>query len=137
MKRIYIDGGSRGNPGQGAIGIVGFENNREIYRYGRKIGRCTNNYAEYTALIEALKYILGSKQSGLENQIIIYSDSELLVNQIRGTYRVKNQNIAPLYREAKELLEKLENVQIEHVRRENNCTADRIVNRVLDSKPYF
>lgn len=134
MIRIYIDGGSRGNPGAGALGFVVMNAEAgELFRYGKAIGFCTNNIAEYRALIEALHYI---HTTGTNEAVTIYSDSELLVNQMNRKYKVKSANILPLYEKSLELIKKLKNVRIKHIKREENGTADWIVNRVLDGKPY-
>jgi len=134
MLKVYIDGGSRGNPGSSALGFVMFnEIMEEIYRFGKKIGHTTNNSAEYNALIEALAYI---KNKSYNDQVIIYSDSELLVHQMNSRYRVKSGRILPLFHSAQQLMKHLPDVKIEHVRRDKNRIADWIVNRVLDDKPY-
>jgi len=134
---IFIDGGSRGNPGEGAISYIVFDSNRELCRFGKKIGRCTNNFAEYSALIEALRYIT-KNQSGLKDRkrITIYSDSQLLVNQMNGIYKIRSKNIKILVDKAKSLTKKLENVKIVNIPREKNKKADKIVNMVLDQKSY-
>ena len=136
MCKIFIDGGSRGNPGEGAIGFVVFNgNNEEMFRFGKKIGICTNNFAEYNALIEALKHIENHSLSK-NKKVLVYSDSELLVKQLNNVYNVKSGNLIPLYHEAMSLIDKNKKVRINHIKREDNHTADWIVNRVLDGKPY-
>ena len=136
MCEIYIDGGSRGNPGDSAIGFIILDNRgNELFRYGKKIGYHTNNFAEYSALIEVLGYI--TKNGFLyqdADHIIIYSDSELLVNQIRGRYKVKSKNIIPLFQKVQKLMNKQKNIKIDHIKREKNKAADWIVNRILDGK---
>lgn len=136
--KIYIDGGSRGNPGSSAVGFAVFDDKKaEVFRYGKNIGHCTNNFAEYMALIEVLKYIYNYQfHDKNENSIVIYSDSELLVKQINQDYKVKSKNIYPLYRKAQELVNGLNNIRIEHVKREDNRIADWIVNRVLDGESF-
>lgn len=138
MFKIYVDGASRGNPGKSAIGfIIIDENGVELYRYGKKIGHRTNNYAEYKAIIEALKYLKESEALYKDSEVIyIYSDSALLVNQMRGKYRVKSKKIAPLFQKAKELLKDHKGIHIDYIKREKNRVADWIVNRVLDGKSY-
>ena len=94
MCRIFIDGGSRGNPGEGAIGFVVFNSkNEEVFRSGKKIGICTNNIAEYNALIEALEHVEKHRLSQNRN-VEIYSDSELLVKQMNSIYKVKSVEFA-------------------------------------------
>ena len=136
MVKVYIDGGSRGNPGEAAIGVVIYDgNDREIYRSGRKIGKRTNNVAEYSALIDALEH-LNSIVSNPDEKILIFSDSELLVKQIIGLYRVRDKKLQKLYNRAKELLKKFNNLKIEHINRDENKLSDWIVNQVLDGKEY-
>ena len=136
MCKIYIDGGSRGNPGEGAIGLaVVNSKNEEVYRFGKKIGLCTNNYAEYNALIEALEYVSSNFLSGSKD-VDIYSDSELLVKQMNSIYKVKSGNLLPLFKKARSVFDKDSRIRIKHISRDKNRTADWIVNRVLDGKPY-
>jgi len=137
IRTVYIDGGSRGNPGESAIGYVVFDNfGNEVYRKGKRVGVQTNNYAEYSALIEALVYIQRNRTENTFEEIVINSDSGLLVNQINNHYKVKSENLLPLFHKAKKLLEVLPNVRVEYIRRKQNRTADWIVNRILDNKPY-
>lgn len=136
MLKIYIDGGSRGNPGDAAIGVVIYNDKREeIYRFGEKIGAKTNNIAEYSALIRALEH-LKKMISNTDEKILIYSDSELLVKQINGIYKVKNKKLKTLYDKAKSLLKNFKNIEIKHIVREKNTVSDWIVNRVLDNREY-
>jgi ribonuclease HI len=131
MKRItaYTDGASRGNPGDAGIGIVFVDENgnviREIAEY---IGQTTNNIAEYTALITALKEAV---EMGYE-VIEIVSDSELMVKQLNGEYQVKNEGIKPLHKEASELLKEFKQYSIRHVRREQNKRADELANQGIN-----
>jgi len=132
---VYIDGASRGNPGEGAVAFVVYNSNsRELYRGGKKIGRCTNNMAEYIALIEALKYLNGLNGSG-KKSVSIYSDSELVVNQINGTYQVRNQRLKKLYDEVMKLIDQSgHNINLKIIPRDYNREADRLVNLILDNK---
>ena len=138
MVKIFIDGGSRGNPGKSAIGYVIFdEQDNEIYRFGKKVGNQTNNYAEYSALLEVLKYLSDNDQIyKRKDQIVIYSDSWLVVSQVNGLYKVRSTNIISLFQKIRSLLLMMRNISIEHIEREYNKTADWIVNRVLDGKRY-
>jgi ribonuclease HI len=134
--KIYIDGGSRGNPGEGAIGFTVLNSeNEEVFRFGKRIGLCTNNYAEYNALIEALEYVVRNCLSGYK-KVDIYSDSELLVKQMNNIYKVKSGNLIPLFKKARYVFDNDGRIRIMHINREKNRTADWIVNRVLDGKPY-
>ena len=136
---IYVDGGARGNPGPAAIGFVVFDDSHtELYRFGAPIGVRTNNYAEYSALIEALTY-LRSKNTYTETvssnkPATIYSDSELIVRQMNGEYKVKEPKLIPLHSKARGLLDQIDAVRIHHIRRKENRIADAIVNRVLDNR---
>ncbi len=123
---IYTDGGSRGNPGPSAIGYV--IQTQPPVKEGLFIGVQTNNYAEYQALIHALK----KAQSLKVSQIKIKMDSELIVKQLLGQYKVKHENMKPLHAEVKKLLEQFQLWTVEHVRREQNKEADEMVNQALD-----
>ena len=136
MIKIYVDGGSRGNPGNAAIGVVIFDKKgEELYRFGSKIGNQTNNVAEYKAIINALEYLNGISINP-DERILILSDSELLVRQINDIYKVKNQNLINLYNRVQELIKYFKNIEIKHINREKNKISDWIVNRVLDNKRY-
>jgi len=125
--KAYIDGGSRGNPGPAGWGVYIETYNQDIWGY---LGVQTNNYAEYSALVQALTY---ASEQQCENVEII-SDSELVVKQIKGEYAVRNENILPLWREAKNLIEKFDSFTIRHVRREFNKRADANANRGMDQE---
>jgi formyltetrahydrofolate-dependent phosphoribosylglycinamide formyltransferase len=126
---VYTDGGSRGNPGPAAAGFVlSDEAGAELKRKAIFLGRTTNNVAEYTAIIKAVEEAMKIGGRDLE----IFSDSELLVRQINGQYKVKSENIRPLYRRSMALLGKFNRWQISHVKREMNACADAIVNEALD-----
>ncbi|ADL07698.1 ribonuclease HI family protein [Thermosediminibacter oceani] len=126
---VYTDGASRGNPGDAGIGIVILDENgntlKEISDY---IGQTTNNIAEYTALVTALKEAL---EMGCE-EIGIFSDSELMVKQINGEYQIKNEGIKRLYAQAMELLKEFKRFSISHIRREQNKRADELANEGID-----
>ena len=125
---INADGASRGNPGPAAIGAtIKGEQGGLLARISRPIGRATNNQAEYRAVIAALQEAvrLGARK------VDIRLDSELVVRQLNGRYRVKNTALISLYQEAKGLLMRLEMVTIRHVPREQNREADRLANMAL------
>jgi phosphoribosylglycinamide formyltransferase-1 len=127
----YIDGGSRGNPGPAAAAFVlNDTSGKQLEARAFFLGKATNNVAEYTALVKALQ---AAAQIGSE-QISIFSDSDLLVKQINGLYRVKSEQIRPLYQEAVGLLEKFKSWKARHIRREKNEQADNLVNQALDSQ---
>ncbi|GAB5046294.1 ribonuclease HI family protein [Thermodesulfovibrio sp. TK110] len=119
--QLYCDGASRGNPGDAGIGCLIILDNKKI-EISEYIGRTTNNVAEYTALIKGLEEALKQKVQEIE----IFSDSELLVRQINGVYKVRNKKLIPLYEKVKELLNKFKKYQIFHVYREENSVADKL-----------
>lgn len=125
--KAFIDGGARGNPGPaGAGGLIEGPKPVEISKF---LGSTTNNVAEYTALILLLKEAINHGYTSLE----VYTDSELLARQMQGKYKVKNANLKALYQEANSLLPKFKSFTINHVYRENNKEADRLVNEAIDA----
>jgi ribonuclease HI len=131
--RIFCDGGSRGNPGPAAVGAVVLDASREpptqLASVSETIGVATNNVAEYTALIRALEVAARYEAARVE----VRADSQLLIRQLEGRYRVKNASLAPLHRRAQELLGRYREVDLRHVRREDNVDADALVNAALDA----
>ena len=130
MKKLTIctDGGARGNPGPAGIGIVIKENGKTIKEYGKYIGETTNNQAEYKALISALET---AKDLGAE-AVQVFMDSELIVKQINGEYKVKNPDLAPLFLKFYNLRVGFKKFSVTHIRREKNKEADRMVNKAID-----
>lgn len=127
---MYTDGGARGNPGPAAIGVVFPDLKKE---YGEQIGIATNNIAEYKAVIFGLKKAKQLLKDECEKiEIEVRSDSELLVHQMNGKYKVKNENLKHLFTDAQNLLKNFKNVTCVHVPREKNKEADRMVNNALD-----
>lgn len=128
---IYTDGGARGNPGPAAIGVVVGDK-----EYGEYLGETTNNQAEYRALIFALKkakQLLGNKKAeGAELEVRM--DSELVVRQLNGEYKIKEPDLQLLFVEAWNLRLDFKNVEFKHIFREANKRADRLVNQVLDNR---
>jgi ribonuclease HI len=126
--KIHIDGAARGNPGPAAFAFVIQREGSPPIEENGLLGVTTNNLAEYTALVRALERAaeLGARR------LIVHSDSELLVKQMNGAYRVKNPDIRVLYDRAKEVIERFEQVVIRHVRREQNSRADELCNQALD-----
>jgi probable phosphoglycerate mutase len=128
--RLFTDGGARGNPGPAAYGyVLEDEEGSVLDARGEAIGVATNNVAEYRALIAGLEQAIELGVDDLE----VVSDSELLVKQMRGEYRVKNQGLIPLSLEAGGLARRLGRVRYTAVRREENELADRLVNEALDA----
>lgn len=129
--RIHIDGASRGNPGDAGFGVhVADPDGTTVAELYGHLGHATNNVAEYQALVHALRWAQAQGARSLE----IFSDSELLVRQMGGRYRVKNPNLQPLYREASDLMAHFERVRLEHVPRAQNTRADALANRALDER---
>lgn len=139
MSRIYIntDGGSRGNPGPAAIGVVFYDESENlIHKCGKVIGTATNNIAEYQAIIEALKIVSKSKwlkESKQKAEIFCRLDSQLVVEQICGRYKVKNEGLRPYYQELLSLISSISvRIHFCHITREENKLADRLVNKALN-----
>jgi ribonuclease HI len=129
---IYTDGGSRGNPGPSASGFVIYDEKMEILEDGGAyLGITTNNQAEYTAVVLALK--AAAKHAGNDSQIDFRIDSLLVVNQMNGVYKIKNRDLWPIYQEIHELIKNFAKVTFTHVYRENNKAADAKVNEILDA----
>jgi ribonuclease HI len=127
---LNVDGASRGNPGPAAIGVtLRHEDNQLIETISASIGVTTNNQAEYLALIAGLKKAisLGARE------VMVKSDSELMVKQLQGSYRVKNTNLKPLYNEVVKLTGALAFFQINSIPREQNREADKLANKALDA----
>jgi ribonuclease HI len=128
---IFTDGAARGNPGPAAIGVViKDEKGNNVAAISRCLGATTNNQAEYRGIIAALEKAvsLGARQ------VAVYSDSELMVKQINGQYRIKNAALQPLYAEVVKLTGRLDSFKISHIRREQNSEADALANKALDGK---
>lgn len=128
--KVFTDGGARGNPGPAAIGVVFFDHRDQIIKkYSEYIGEQTNNYAEYAALRLALEE--ARKMSIL--RLDCFLDSELVVRQVGGVYRVKNKNLIDIFEQVKKLACRFEWIRFSHVVREKNKIADGLVNRALDA----
>ena len=121
---LHIDGASKGNPGHAGIGILVRANGEVLTEHADYLGRATNNAAEYQALLKGLDI---ATSLGAEHVSVI-SDSELVVKQINGLYRVKNVALLPLYQEARKRSRKFKTFQIQHVPRAENREADRLAN---------
>ena len=127
---VHVDGGARGNPGPAAIAAVVSDGNGEIVSdASQAIGRATNNVAEYRALLLGIATALELGATELD----LVGDSELVVKQVQGEYKVKNADLKPLHAEVKAALAGVASWSIRHVRREFNAEADRLVNEVLDA----
>lgn len=125
---IHTDGGARGNPGPAAIGAVIEQSGALVHRISQTIGHTTNNQAEYQAVHAALTWV--QEQGGTD--VDLYADSELIVKQLRGEYKVKNKDLAPWYIKCISLKNQIGKVKFNVVRREQNTAADALVNEALD-----
>jgi ribonuclease HI len=128
---IFTDGAARGNPGPAAIGaVIKDEKGKVVATISRCLGTTTNNQAEYRAVIAALE-----KAAGLgARQVALYSDSELVVKQINGYYKIKQAALRPLYQEVVKLAGMLESFKIAYIPRERNKAADSLANKALDNQ---
>jgi ribonuclease HI len=129
---VHTDGGARGNPGPAAFAYVIETPEGEVIEHAQCLGRMTNNQAEYLGLVNALEHCL---RLGKGHTVKAFSDSELMVKQINGEYRVKNEELRELYKKAKELSRQFKGFTITHVRRNENSHADRLYNEALDGTP--
>lgn len=126
---LYTDGASRGNPGDAGAGIVLLgTDGKELQARSFYLGKCTNNAAEYQALIAGLECALETGCRSLN----IFMDSQLIVRQVQGIYRVKNEQLRPMYNRTRDLLARLRSWEINHIPREKNCRADELANRGID-----
>ena len=125
----HVDGGSRGNPGPAAYGVViEGPDGAPMAELSKCLGRTTNNVAEYQGLMAALEYALAHHHPRLR----VLTDSELMARQLEGYYKVKSPDLKPLFERAREMIARLEHFSIRHVPREQNAHADRLVNQALD-----
>ena len=127
---LYTDGGSRGNPGPAGIGGVLKIKGQEQVEFSDYIGKGTNNQAEYKAFLAGLKL---AKEKEV-NELACYLDSELIVKQIRGEYRVRDASLKVLFREVQEVMSSFKKVTVGHVKRDKNKEADKLVNIALDNQ---
>ena len=125
---VYTDGGSRGNPGPAGCGAVLISPEGEKKELHKYVGIQTNNYAEYYGMILAFEELV---KMGIKS-IHLKADSQLMIKQMKGEYRVKNENLKPLYLKAKKLCENFDSVEFEHVKRHLNKEADALANLAMD-----
>jgi len=127
---LFTDGACRGNPGNGGAGAVLVGRNGEVVSTAKRfLGHCTNNIAEYQALILGLEEALRRGSTAIS----IYLDSELIVRQIQGIYRVKNPTLKPLMADVRALLDRFDTWQVAHVPRSENAVADKLANEAIDN----
>ena len=124
----YTDGACRGNPGKSGAGVLLISPEGQEFRLYQFLGTKTNNQAEYEAMIYALESLLQHNAK----QVLLRADSELMIKQMNGIYRVKNDNVIPLFQKANQLRSKFNTIEFEHVRREFNKTADQLANLAID-----
>lgn len=135
MIKVFTDGGARGNPGEGAIGVyISNEKNQKIDALSQRIGFTTNNIAEYKAVIAGLSWLIKHKEKVQDQAICFYLDSQLAYSQISGFYKIKNNNLRLLLFEIREKEAILNSViKYTHIPREENSEADKLVNLALDN----
>jgi len=125
----HVDGGARGNPGPSGYGVAISDTlGRPVAELSEYLGHHTNNYAEYQGLLAALRYAIENQIKALR----VVSDSELMVRQMKGIYKVRHPELRKLYDEAQQLVRKLEYFEIRHAMREHNQAADRLANQAMD-----
>lgn len=136
--QIYTDGGARGNPGPAGIGIIIKGIGEKAIEISESIGETTNNQAEYKAIIRALEEIrqLAEKYAIIDKEINCFLDSQLIVEQVNGNYKIKNEGLKPLYSRTRELVIELGGrVSFQYIPRTENTRADYLVNHALDKTP--
>lgn len=129
---LYTDGGARGNPGPSGIGVWARDTDGAvIFEQAKYIGHQTNNYAEYEGLIEGLHLLVRHKQEG--KRIAVHMDSELVIKQMKGEYKVKDAGLKKQYERVRPLLAKFAHVSFTHIAREKNAKADELANIAMDN----
>ncbi len=134
---IHTDGGARGNPGPAAVGVVIQQEEKILAQFGKRIGKTTNNVAEYTGVIEALTWLKENPMNQLTDQPIIqfFLDSNLVVNQLNGTFKIKDTNLRLLLSKIRTLEQEINGeIYYTYIPREQNTQADLLVNGALDGK---
>jgi ribonuclease HI len=125
----HVDGGARGNPGPAGYGVaIQDGSGHPVAELSEYLGHQTNNYAEYQGLLAALRYATENQIKSLK----VVSDSELMVRQMKGIYKVRHPELRKLYEQAQQLVRRLEHFEIRHALREHNQTADRLANQAMD-----
>jgi len=131
---LYVDGGSRGNPGPAGIGVLILNaRKKKIKEIAKYIGEATNNIAEYSALLVGLEEAALLKAG----ELVIYMDSELMARQLNGEYKVKNADIRALFERALDILKNFRSFKIKHIDREKNKEADKLVNKAINLSSLF
>lgn len=130
ITEIYVDGGSRGNPGKAGGGFAIYENGRLVSKGSEYFGERTNNQAEYLALRLALRETYA--RMGATVDVECYMDSQLVVEQMNGNYKVKSENVRPLHEEVRRIADQFKSFRISHIPREKNGVADAMANEAMD-----
>ncbi|NCS32467.1 ribonuclease HI family protein [bacterium] len=130
--KLFTDGGARGNPGPAAAGIVINTPGSEDITFGQYLGEITNNQAEYQALLLGLDKVIQEFDAPAVN-LSVYMDSELVIKQVTGEYRIKHPNLIPLHANVLDMIKNFAMIQFVHIPRENNKKADAQVNETLDN----
>lgn len=134
MITVYTDGASRGNPGPAAFGYSIKEDESILHEDGGKIGVDTNNVAEYTAVLEAFTYLKKNVYKGKPLRIQLIADSQLIIRQLAGIYKIRNENLKLIFNKIKELEIELGHISYKSIPREQNKRADYLANMALDSR---
>ena len=130
---IYVDGASRGNPGPSGIGIlIKDHKGNDLVRCGKFLGETTSNVAEYSALTRALKILMRQEKDTDSINLLIKSDSELMINQLTGAYRIRSKNLIPLVIEARRLLKRFKGAEFQLLSRAANKVADKLANKSMN-----
>ncbi len=127
---IFTDGASRNNPGEAGAGVYILQDGKPVEQIARYLGRTTNNIAEYTAAIIGFEKAVERGAT----KVRLFADSELLVKQLNGLYKVKNEGLKPLHARVKELIAKVGSVEVQYIPRELNKEADALANKAIDEK---
>ncbi len=127
---LYTDGASRNNPGEAGAGIFILRDGKPVDKIARYLGTTTNNIAEYQAAIIGLEHCVKLGASSVR----LHADSELMVKQLNGQYKVKNEGLRPLYQKVRELIAKIGRVEVQYIPREMNKEADALANKAIDEK---
>lgn len=127
---IFTDGASRNNPGEAGAGVLILRDNKPVAKLARYLGTTTNNIAEYTAAIMGMEHAVKLGASSVR----LFADSELLVKQLNGQYKVKNEGLKSLHHKVKELIAKIGSVEVQYIPRAQNKEADALANKAIDEK---
>jgi ribonuclease HI len=130
---VHTDGGARGNPGQAACAFVVEADGKVLFKASRFLGKTTNNLAEYQGVLAAIKYLSANRNLLSGRRVVFYLDSELVVRQLAGLYKIKNENLKELNEEIKKIISKeLMDISFKNIPRSQNKIADYLVNKELD-----